>query len=118
MSPRLKLEEVDAVDADLIEHYRYIVSEGQPDAAERLIDAYERMADQLREMPEVGRKVEDGPAGFASVRCRGLASPFSKYQMYYAVMPGVLRVLAVIHGSTGYRYRTRVLQSRLGRDDP
>ena len=118
MSLRLRLQEGPGVDADLIGHYRYIVSEGQPGAAERLIDAYERVADGLCEMPEVGRKLEGGPEKLASIRVRGLTAPFASYQVYYAVMPGVLRVLAVIHGSTGHRYRTQVLRSRLGQDDP
>ena len=117
MSLRRRLQEIDGVDADLIGHYRYIVGEGQPDAAERLIDVYERMADDLCEMPEVGRRLESGPGKLASIRVRGLPAPFASYQVYYAVMPGVLRVLAVIHGSTGHRYRTQVLRSRLGQDN-
>ena len=109
---RYSLGEADGVRQDLADHYEYIVDEGQPAVGLRLIDAYDEMTVRLCEWPRSGRRFEADDARLTGVRVVQLASSYRSYLVYYVVRRRAVRVLAVLHASTGERRRIATLRRR------
>jgi toxin ParE1/3/4 len=81
--------------------YRFI-SQDNPAAAERVLEAIERTFEQLAGQPEAGVRYRSGRRELADVRMLPV-SGFANYLLFYRIDADVVRVLYVLHGAQHLR---------------
>ncbi len=82
---------------DAIEQAVYI-SEDNPEAADRFLEALERSCELLATMPDMGsRRTFDNPA-LADVRTMPIKG-FEKYLIFYRSSPEGVEIIRIVHGA-------------------
>lgn len=86
----------EAID-DLIELADYI-SEDNPDAADRFLDAFEETALRLGQFPDIGTTYPFHNPRLHGVR-RWFVQGFEKYLIFYLVLNDEVEIIRVLHSS-------------------
>jgi toxin ParE1/3/4 len=81
---------------DLADHYRYI-RKGEPDSAERFLNAAEALFLKLGDMPGIGRVWKTPHPKLLRVRVLHLPAPFGHYLVFYREDKSRVRILRVLH---------------------
>ena len=96
----MRVEIVPRAGDDIIRQFRYyLVDQDAPAAAFRFSEAVIVSIDQLKLHPRMGGPFQGSIAGLRSWPVQG----FEAIRIYYRELPGVLRVVRILHGRRNVR---------------
>ncbi len=82
---------------DLTNHYAYI-ARNEPEAADRLLAAVQKLFDDLAHFPDMGRRWQSEAAHLQEIRFLPIHG-FLNYLVFYHTTASDVRIITVLHGS-------------------
>lgn len=94
---RHSLRVTSAAHRDVVQHAQYL-SERNPPAARRFLQAVRKSYDRLRSAPDLGEVWGEGVSQTHPCRC-WCVRRFEKYVIYYRVLPMSIEIVRVLHSA-------------------
>jgi plasmid stabilization system protein ParE len=96
----VRIEIFPRAEADIIRQFRfYLVEQDEPQTAMRFRDAVRECLEHLKPYPHIGSVCHGSIKGLRSWPVKG----FEAIRIYYLEVPGVLRVVRILHGKRNVR---------------